>query len=286
MQTSFNLVNTSAVLQKQWNTLLAFTLVTTLAATLTVSLVPKYFRSSATIVSANPALADKARLFNNNIQGLYSYFGSGDDLDRISGIADMDTTYKKLVDEFSLVSYYKLDSDSLPLLRRKAVLRLRKDLGFQKTEQGQLKIIAWTKDRELSASLVNRMVDIIKEIENGIWQQNYNQSLVKLNASVADMERRYQTLSDSVGLMKGGKHELALTQMQTLLEQLKQYRKSADEFILAKETNPAALYVMEAGVPAVKAERPDKINIIIAAMIAGFVFSSILVLVQDRNLSA
>ncbi len=283
MQTSFNLVNTSAVLQKQWKTLLAFTLVTTLAAALTVNLVPKYFRSSATIVSANPALADKARLFNNNIQGLYSYFGSGDDLDRISGIADMDTTYKKLVDEFSLISYYKLDGDSLPLLRRKAVLRLRKDLGFQKTEQGQLKIIAWTKDSQLSANLVNRTVAIIKEIENGIWQQNYDQSQVKLNASIADMEHRYQTLSDSVTIIKGGRHELAITQMQTLLEQLKQYRKSADEFALAKETNPAVLYVMEAGVPAVKAERPDKINIIIAAMIAGFVFSSILILVNDRN---
>lgn len=286
MQTSFNLVNTSAVLQKQWKTLLAFTLVTTLAAALTVNLVPKYFRSSATIVSANPALADKARLFNTNIQGLYSYFGSGDDLDRISGIADMDTTYKKLVDEFSLVSYYKFEGDSLPLLRRKAVLRLRKDLGFQKTEQGQLKIIAWTKDSQLSANLVNRTVAIIKEIENGIWQQNYDQSLVKLNASIADMERRYQTLSDSVTIMKGGKHELAVTNMQTLLEQLNQYRKSADEFILAKETNPAVLYVMEAGVPAVKAERPDKINIIIAVMIAGFIFSSILILVNDRNLMA
>ena len=284
MQTSFNLVNTSAVLQKQWKTLLAFTLVTTLAAALTVNLVPKYFRSSATIVSANPALADKARLFNNNIQGLYSYFGTGDDLDRISGIADMDTTYKKLVNEFSLVSYYKLDGDSIPLLKRKAVLQLRKDLGFQKTEQGQLKIIAWTKDRELSARLVNRTVAIIKEIESGIWEQNYVQSLAKLNASIADMERRYQTLSDSVGLMNSGKRELAVTQMQTLLEQLKQYRKSADEFTLAKETNPAVLYVLEAGVPAVKAERPDKINIIIAAMIVGFVFSSILVLVNDRKL--
>ena len=284
MQTSFNLVNTSAILQKQWKTLLAFTLVTTLAAALTVNLVPKYFRSSATIVSANPALADKARLFNNNIQGLYSYFGTGDDLDRISGIADMDTTYKKLVNEFSLVSYYKLDGDSIPLLKRKAVLQLRKDLGFQKTEQGQLKIIAWTKDRELSARLVNRTVAIIKEIESGIWEQNYVQSLAKLNASIADMERRYQTLSDSVGLMNSGKRELAVTQMQTLLEQLKQYRKSADEFTLAKETNPAVLYVLEAGVPAVKAERPDKINIIIAAMIVGFVFSSILVLVNDRKL--
>ena len=97
MQTTLNLVNTNAVLQQQWKTLLAFTLVTTLAAALTVNLVPKYFRSSATIVSANPALADKARLFNNNIQGLYSYFRSGYDLERISGIADMDTTYKHLM---------------------------------------------------------------------------------------------------------------------------------------------------------------------------------------------
>ena len=122
-------------------------------------------------------------------------------------------------------------------------------------------------------SLKNRKMRVYVSFKN----------LEKLNASILNMESRYQMLSDSIGLTKGGRHELAVTQMQTLLEQLKQYRKSADEFTLAKETNPAALYVMEPAVPAVKAERPDKINIIIAAVIAGFVFSSILVLVNDRN---
>lgn len=284
MQTSgFNLIQTVALLQKQWKTIVLFVLATVAAATITVFLVPQYFKSSVTIVSANPALADKARLFNSNIQSLYSYFGSGDDLDRIYGIADMDITYKKLVDEFSLVAYYQLDNDSLPLLKRKAVLCLRKDLNLQKTEQAQIKISAWTKDKQLSAAIVNRMVAIVQETEAEVWQKNYGQSLLKLNASVTAMEQEYQALSDSLPKTTGGKQALVITKMQTLLEQIKQYHKTADEFKLATETHPAVLYVMESAVPAAKAERPDKRGIIFAALIAGFIFSSFLVLVNDRK---
>ena len=287
MQTSsFNLVNTVSVLQNRWKTIALFTLVTVAAAAITVFAVPPYYRSSATIVSANPLLADKARLFNSNIQGLYSYFGSGDDLDRIAGIADMDTVYKKLSDEFSLVTYYKLDGNSLPLLRRKAVLRLRKDLHLQKTEQGQLQIIAWTKDKQLSAAIVNRLVALIEEIETSVWQKNYEQSLLKINTAVTAMEQEYETLGDSLPAIQGGKKELATATMQTILEQIKQYRKTADEFKLAAEAHPAVLYVMEAAVPAVKAERPDKISIIIGALLAGFIFSSLLVLVNNRQPTA
>jgi len=48
MQTSsFNLVQTTALLQKQWKTILFFVLVTVAAATVTVFLVPQYFKSSA-----------------------------------------------------------------------------------------------------------------------------------------------------------------------------------------------------------------------------------------------
>jgi len=95
-------------------------------------LVPKYYRSFAILVPANPALADKARLFNTNIEGLYSYFGTGDDLDRLFGIASMDTVYKQLVDSFHLVDYYQLTNADKGINRRKAVLELREDLTFQK----------------------------------------------------------------------------------------------------------------------------------------------------------
>ena len=284
MQTSsFNLLQTTAILQKKWRTIFLFVLLSAVAAAVTVFVVPPYFRSTAIVVSANPVLADKARFFNSNIQNLYSYFGSGDDLDRINGVADMDASYEKLVDEFSLVGYYHLADDSLPVLKRKAAKCLRKDLYCQKTEQNQLKIIAWTKDKELSAKLVNRMVAIIEETETGVWQKNYHQSLEKLNASVASMENDYRMMSDSIASMNGGKRELAVTQMQTLLEQIKQYRKTADEYKLATQTPPAVLYVMEAASPAAKAERPDKLGIILAACLAGFLFGCLLVLVNDRK---
>lgn len=283
---SFNLVQTIAVLKKQWKIILLFVVGSVTAATLSVFSVPKQFKSTATIISANPVLADKARLFNTNIQGLYSYFGSGDDLDRIFGIADMDTTFKKLVNEFSLVSYYQLDHDSLPILMRKAVLLLRKDLSLQKTEQAQIKMIAWTKDRILSAAIVNRMVAIIQEAEASIWQKNYEQANAKLKISIAEMETEYRLLSETNATTVGGKHDLAIANMQTLLEQIKQYRKTANEFTLATQTPPAVLYVMEPGVPAAKAERPDKLLIIFIAFIAGIFVSSVWVLINDRKNTA
>jgi LPS O-antigen subunit length determinant protein (WzzB/FepE family) len=279
MQTSsFNLVQTTRTLQKKWKTIFLFVIVCAVVATITVFLVPPYFKSTAIVVSANPVLADKARIFNNNIQNLYSYFGSGDDLDRINGIGDMDTSYKKLVDEFALVDYYGLQNDSLPKLKRKAVKLLRNDLSFQKTEQNQLKIIAWTKDKQLSANLVNRMVEIIEETATAVWQKNYKQSIEKLDASLYSMEQEYRALHDS-----SGKDALALMKMQTLSEQINQYRKTADEFKLASQTTPAVLYVMETGSPAAKAERPDKPAVILAACLIGFLFSCLLVLVNNRN---
>jgi hypothetical protein len=273
---SFNLVSTTTLLQKRWRTIALF-------AAVTVFVMPQYFRSTAVIVSANPMLADKARLFNTNIQNLYSYFGSGDDLDRIYGVADMNSTYEKLVDEFLLISYYHLTDDSLAVRRLKAVAKLRKDLYCQKTEEGQLKIIAWTKDKQLSADLVNRMVSLVEEAEAGIWQKNYSRSSEKLATSIALMEHEYSSLNDSVSTLVNAKRELAVTQMQILLEQIKQYRKTAGEFTLASQTPPAVLYVMEPGKPAAKAERPDKMFVILAACLAGFIFSCLLVLVNDRK---
>ena len=79
MQNSLNLVTLNAALQKQWKIIIGFVIITGMVTAVTVFLVPQYYRSSATIVSANPLLADKARLFNTNIQSLYSYFGNGDD---------------------------------------------------------------------------------------------------------------------------------------------------------------------------------------------------------------
>lgn len=283
---SFNLRHVAAVLKKKWSGILIFTLCSGVVAAITVLIVPPYFRSTAIVVAANPELADKARFFNHNIRELYSYYGTGDDLDRIYGIADMDLTYGKLVDEFSLVSYYKLSGDKPGVLKQKAVVSLRKDISLQKTEEKQLRITAWTKDRQLSSNLVNRMVIIMEEIATSVWQKNYQSAVAKLNASVSSMEDEYAKLSDSLQFTHGAKLQLATAQLQTLAEEITQYHKTSNEYKLASQAPPPALYVMEAASASARAERPDKPFIILTACLLGFIFSSLVVLVNNRNTMA
>lgn len=288
MQTAFNLVDAGNAIQRGWKTIAALTLLSVIAAAVTVFLLPPYYRSAATIVPGNTVLADKARLFNNNIQHLYSYFGSGDDIDRIYGIADMDTSYKQLVDEFALADYYNLTGDDRAEQRSKAVLCLRKDLDFQRTEQGQFRIIAWTKDKQLSANLVNRMVAIIIETETAVWQNNYLRSSAALDSQINAMENNYRQLSDSMpaDIIKARQPsavEVLAARRQSLLEQIKQYQAASNEFKLAAQSSPSVLYTLEQAVPAVKAGRPEKLSIILASVLAGFVFSSLLVLVTGHK---
>jgi len=284
MSTSgLNMPHTIQVLQKHTRFILLFTLFAMLVAFVTVLLVPKYFRSSARIIAANPQLTDKSRLFNENIQGLYSYFCSGDDLDRIIGIADMDTTYYQLVDQFNLMDYYQLDNDSLPLLRRKAVLKLKKDISFQRTEQGQMRVQCWTKDKQLSADIINTMIRIVQQKLESIWLSNYQEASAQLNASIVHNEQQYAALNDSIS--KAGRAQQILLQkhMETLLEELSRYRKTAASFQLMGETVPPALYVLEPAVPSVKAERPDKLNTVLISGLAGFLFSILFLLLKDRR---
>ncbi len=277
-----HMANTVQVLQKNIRVIFLFTVFAMFVAFATVMLVPQYFRSSAGIIAANPQLTDKSRLFNENIQGLYSYFGSGDDLDRIIGVADMDTTYKQLIDQFGLISYYKLDGDSAPVLRRKAVLKLKKDISFQRTEEGQLRIVCWTKDSRLSADIINVMIKITQRKLESIWLDNYQQAFSKLNTSIVAAEQQYAALNDSI-TKAPSKQVLLQKHMETLLDQLSTYRKTAASFQLMGETVPPALYVVEEAVPSAKAERPDKLNTVLISALAGFLFSIFFLLLKDRR---
>lgn len=277
------MAETASILQNKWRNILLFTLLTAVVATITVFLMPKQYRSAAKLISANPQLADKSRLFNENIQSLYSYFGSGDDLDRIMGIAILDTSLKQLVKDFNLINYYKLNNDTEPLLQHKAILQLRDDLLVQRTEEGQLKISCWTKDPALSAGIVNALVKIIETKLEDIWQSNYRSTKEQLNLSITQTEISYKQLHDSLSKAPAAQTSLIQKHMETLLEQLTQFRKTAAAIQLIGATAPAALYVLEPAVPAAKAERPDRPAIILAATIAGFLFSLLAALLSNRK---
>ena len=287
---SFNLQSTVHLLQTKWKQLLFFVLVSLLVASITLFIVPKQYYAASTVVSANPSLADKAHLLNQNIQNLYSVFGSGDDLERIYGIASMDTVYKQLVDEFDLISYYQLsgaDTNRVPqnfnLLRRKAVLALKEDISIQKTEFAQLKISIWTKDAALSAKIVNRMVEITRLKEELIWKSGYEKMLVNFNRSIDSLTKIYDVMSTAIKMEKENASQIYYVKSNSLYEQINAQQKAASELKLAIDNNAPSLFVLETAVAAAKPEKPNIPEVLILTAIVSLVFAVLVLLIYHRE---
>lgn len=283
--TSFNLIDVWSIMKQQYKQIALFVLISVFVTTILVFLLPKYYKSTAIVVAANPALADKARLFNNNIQGLYSNFGSGDDLDRIDGFAKLDTTFKLLVDEFNLTKYYELKDQSIALQRSKAVLNLRDDITLQKTEIGQYKLIVSTKNKLLSANIANKMVEIIQQMIEDVWQTNYNVSLQNLTVSIKDLENEVDSLNKSLAYKEitTAAAFTTINKRDALLQQLKQHYTAANEFKLAIINKAPALYISEKASPASKHDKPKKLTTIIAAFFASLFFACFIALMFTKS---
>jgi hypothetical protein len=287
---SFNLQSTVQLIQIKWKQLLLFVMASLLVASITIFLVPKQYNSSSILVSANPILADKAHILNPNIQNLYSVFGSGDDLERIIGIASMDTVYKQLVDEFHLVSYYQLtgsDTNRVTLnqnlLRRKAALELKDDINIQKTELAQIKISIWTKDADLSAKILNRMVEITRLKEENIWKSGYEKMLLNFNRSIDSLNKVYEVISNNIKVEKEKASPLDYVTSNSLYEQINAQQKAAGEIKLAIDNNAPAFFVLETAVPAAKSEKPNIPEVLILTAIVSLVFGAMVLLIYNRE---
>jgi capsular polysaccharide biosynthesis protein len=282
---TFNLVDVIDVLQKRWKPIALFVLIVlALTAGLLFFVLPKYYKSVAVVIAANPELADKAHLFNNNIQSLYSTFGKEEDLDRIYGIAKLDTVYKQLVDEFNLIQYYKVKGSAFQQ-QQYAAKKLRDDVNVLKTELYQLRITAYTKERELSSRIVNRMVELIEAIAADTWKQSYQTTLQNINAGKQQVEAAILKLSDSIQHADNtsGRAMLLVSKRTSLLQQYQEYDKAATEYQLAIENRTPALIVLERGYPAAISDRPDKLLVLITAFFTSLAFAVLATLIYERK---
>jgi capsular polysaccharide biosynthesis protein len=280
---SFDLQSTVSVLQTKWKQILFFVFAALLVAAVSLFFIPKQYRSTSLLVSANPLLADKSHLLNPNIQYLYSVFGNGDDLERINGIATMDTVYKQLVDEFNLIEYYELKGADKNRKRFKAVKELKEDLVIQKTELSQLKISIFTKSPELSANMVNRLVEITRNKEEAIWRSGYEKMLFNFNRSIDSLQKSYVALFDKNKDSKGQRSEIDVIKINYLLDQIQTQEKAAGEIKLAIDNNAPSLFVLETAVPAIKSEKPNIPEVLILTALISLVFSAMALIVYNRE---
>ena len=84
---------------------------------------PDRYLSVTTALPASTILTDKAKIFNNNIEGLYPSLGNPDDLDRVLGTAQLDTVYLAVAMAYNLWDHYKIENKKEQIHHSAALLK-------------------------------------------------------------------------------------------------------------------------------------------------------------------
>ena len=245
-------------------------IISRILGTIILLLQQRQYLSEATALRASSYTTDKASIFNRNIEALYSTLGSSDDLDMIIGTAQLDTIYLVQVDAFDLVNHYKIKSNP-ELARRKAALRLQKSSKVMKSGYGELKVKVWDKDKLLAAQLANGIMDQLQKVHQGLLNQSNQSTLEGLKTRQQRLRLR---MTDSTS---GSPSSAALQ------KQIDQYEELIGEYELMVETKQPALLIVESARPAIKADKPRFLTVLLAITVLSFVFAFLLALISEKR---
>lgn len=233
---------------------------------------------------ANSATADKARIFNSNIEGLYSDLGSPDELDRIEGTAALDTIYIAASNEFHLNAHY-----SMPLTEDapyKAAMVLKKSSRISRSAYGDLKVKVWDRDKNEAAYLANFLMQQLQSLHQHLQNENNVAVLKKIKQEYESKQQEYLQLADSLKRPQStsslkllpGKMEIIKTRMAALEDQLKQFEKIIGEYQLAVNSDSPVLLIVENARPALAADKPDILSTLLFTLFGALLFSYLLAL--------
>jgi hypothetical protein len=256
-QQSQGLVPALQVVRKWAKEIFAFVTLAVAAAVAGSFLLPEKYFSQAIIIPTNPLLTDKSRFFNQNIEQLYSIYGTGDDLDRLYAMATTDAMYSFLVDSFKLA-----DPKPAETIRRKRIKKLKDNIDILKSANGELLIGVWTRDRMLSAALANAIVERIKQL-NRIAIADFNKPGIDfLNHKIAA-----HASADSTRIA---------------FDSAAEYKRQLDELSFAIASTPPPFVLTDKAIPALKPGKPNRWLIGISTLLASLLFSVLAVNLIER----
>lgn len=278
-----------SVFFKRWKLIVGITFIAVVIALIFVLLSPKKYLSVATALPANSVTADKARIFNSNIEGLYSDVGSSDELDRIEGTAALDTIFIAASKEFHLNEHYSMPSTEEGSYN--AAMFLKKSSRINRSGYGDLKVKVWDKDKNEAAYLANFLMQQLQALHQHLQNENNVAVLRKIKQEYALKQQEYLQLADSLNEPDGtssmnllsAKKEIIKTRMAALEDQLKQFEKIIGEYQLAVNSDSPVLLIVENARPALTADKPDVLSTLLFTLFGALLFSYLLALFVESK---
>jgi hypothetical protein len=268
-----------SVFTKRWKLMLAITFLATAIAFIVTLIIPKKYLAVATALPANSVTADKARIFNQNIQMLYSDFGSVDELDKLEGTGRLDTLFIAAAGEYKLDEHYKIPSSGESVYN--AAIKLKKNSKINRSGYGELKIKVWDEDKILCAQLANFLMKKIQELHQHLQNESNVSNLAIIKEAYVLKQKEFLQLSDSAG---AATNQVIKLKLASLADQLQVYEKMMGEYQLAINANAPVLLIVENARPALWSDRPRIIETVLFVFFGSFVFSFLLALfIESRK---
>ncbi len=277
------------ILTKRWKLILSITFLATMLALIFSLLSPKKYLSVATALPVNSVTADKARLFNSNIEALYSEFGLPDELDRMEGTAKLDTIYIAASEKYHLNNHYSIKDAGEGTY--KAAIRLKKNTRIERSPYGELKVKTWDNDRNMCAELANYLMQKLQELHQHLQNQSNVLVLEKIKEQYASKQREYLQLADSLNAGTNKAVNVAWTdmlksKMLAITDQLQQFEKMISQYQLAMSSNSSVLLIVENARPQLCPDKPKVSTTVAVTFFAALLFSYLIVLfIENRNFS-
>jgi uncharacterized protein involved in exopolysaccharide biosynthesis len=279
------------VFAKRWKLILWVTVFATLIALIFALLSPKKYLSVATALPVNSVTADKARVFNQNIEALYSDFGTSDELDRLEGTGTLDTIFIAAANELNLPQHYSMSATGEGPF--KAAMKLKKNTKISRSSYGELKVKVWDEDRNLSAAIANFLMEQIQELHQHLQNESNVLVLEKIKSEYAALQNDYLAIADSLQNPKldtvnarfaSAKNVLMKNRMAALADQLQEYQKMIAQYQLAVSTNAQVLLVVENARPPLWPDKPKVLATVLFTFFGALLFSFLLSLfVESRK---
>jgi capsular polysaccharide biosynthesis protein len=193
-ETSLNIIKTIYSKRK----LLIILLVGAFIASIVVTkLTPKRYKASGTVYAVN------SNAYNDIIYN--PTFGKEIDADRLIQLFESNFVTDSIIREFNLAEYYKVDPAD-PMAQYYLYENYKSDIEFSRTRYLSVTIRATTKNAELSANIVNRLINLIDSEREKILKtnvklitENYRKEYNSKRKSVDDLLNKIYALSNKKG---------------------------------------------------------------------------------------
>jgi uncharacterized protein involved in exopolysaccharide biosynthesis len=189
----------------RWRLLLLLALVVSIIATFVVTLLMPSKYESTGIIFPTPTNSPEKILSEPQ-------FGYEVDADWLMQVLKSDIVMDTLVETFDLVQYYGIDTTDLKW-RHELDRAYEKTMSFQRSRYMSIEITARTEDPELSAALVNTVIDRIDGIREDIFKENTRQTVLHYERAFFDKMDLISRMVDSLYALRSDNASASLDKL-------------------------------------------------------------------------